>query len=155
MLQELSTCSSQAFFLAWILPFSSPSTWILHLGGLEGLERVTDELGDTISALEQLKEPLRRAEVQDGDAAVPQHSGHTARPTSLASTCRSIRFPPPPRFCGLTDYIYHTCSSQGNGLNFIQYTPSGSAFKTHPRAHFSLSPRTPAAISHLYSGNKS
>lgn len=90
-------------------------------------------------------------EVHAGAAAVAH-----GLPDPPRSPARAHQSAPPAPWCwGLTDYIYHTCSSQGNGLNFIQYTPSGSAFKTHPQAHFSLSPHTPAAISHLYSGNKS
>lgn len=55
-------------------PFFQPFHVNTALGGLEGLERVMDKLGDTISTLEPVKEPLLRGQVQDGDAAVPQHN---------------------------------------------------------------------------------
>lgn len=147
MLQELSTPSSQAFFLAWILPFFSA---LRGTEGLEGLQRRwgmlsarwcrSGTLHGRIPCWSCCCAPARAARLPDPPPSPPR--AHQSAP-------------PPPWFWGLTDYIYHTCSSQGNGLNFIQYTPSGSAFKTHPQAHFSLSPCTPAAISHLYSGNKS
>lgn len=162
MLQELGTSSSQAFFLAWILPFFSPSMWILHLEDLRDWNGLQKRCGMLLARWCRPGNPSIRevlpsiTESQDGDAAMPRHwRPHCLTPLPPQRLPINLLPPPPPWFCGLTDYIYHTCSSQGNGLNFIQYTPSGSAFKTHPQAHFSLSPHTPAAISHLYSGNKS
>lgn len=134
--------------------FFSPSIWILHLEDLRDWNGLQTRWRMLLARWCRPGNPSIR-EVQDGDTAMPWHWWPHCS-TRLPPHCVPTNpLPPPPWFCGLTDYIYHTCSSQGNGLNFIQYTPSGSAFKTHPQAHFSLSPRTPAAISHLYSGNKS
>lgn len=154
-LRELSTCSSQAAFLARILPFVSPSMWTPHSEDSRDRNGLQTRRGMLWAGWDSSSNPSVR-EVHNGAAAVRWHGGPRC-PTHLPPHRVPINLlpPPPPWFCGLTDYIYHTCSSQGDGLNFIQYTPSGSAFKTHPQAHFSLSPRTPAAISHLYSGNKS
>ena len=150
MLQELSTSSSQASFLAWILPVFSPSMRILCLEDLRDWNRLQTRWGMPLahwckpgnSSAREVAHPLHK-EVCDGDAAMPwpwQPQSSTHLPPHRVPIGL---LPAPPRFRGLTDYIYHTCSSQGNGLNFIQYTPSGSAFKTHPQAHFSLSPCNP------------
>lgn len=138
---------SQQPSLLFGMKFSLFFQWDARNWGTGG---AAEEVGDAVSTLVQIRNPpweKSMLELLPWPGRLPDPAPSPPRAHQSA--------PPPPWFWGLTDYIYHTCSSQGNGLNFIQYTPSGSAFKTHPQAHFSLSPRTPAAISHLYSGNKS
>lgn len=150
MLQELGISSSQAsfFFFGMNSPFFFSQPFQVNTA-LEGLKGVTAKMGAPIGVLMHNRyhscPPSQQHTTDMGGRALDPFPPHRI----------AINLPPP-RAPGLTDYIYHTCSSQGNGLNFIQYTPSGSAFKTHPQAHFSLSPAPPqrAAICTLETNPK-